>query len=305
MSARYVVNQPVVLTVSFTVAGTATDPTAVSLVVTDPAGTASTYTYALAQITKTSTGIYTKTVTADSVGVWSYVWTGTGTAADVQDGTFTVYDDVPLNYLYATLDELKAEKGISDVADDSTLQISLGAASRQIDGACGWRFWKDSVLTARYFTPDNPKCLYLLDETPADGIATATGLTVELDNDDSGTYETNLTVNTDFVLVPRNAQAAVPLRPYTEIELTGVNYWFPRSSYNRATVKITAKWGWPAIPDDIKKACLIQAQQLAKSKDAAFGVAALAAIDGAGMRAQAWNPLALELIRPYRRPGLG
>ena len=48
MADRLVVGDTVTLTNTFKVSGTATDPTTISLVVTDPAGTATTYTYAAA-----------------------------------------------------------------------------------------------------------------------------------------------------------------------------------------------------------------------------------------------------------------
>lgn len=208
---------------------------------------------------------------------------------------------------YCTLTELKAEKGISDTTDDSILEASINAASRMIDGVCGQRFWQDSTLTARTFYPTSAGFLDLLDvDSDGAAISTATGLAVALDLNDVGTYGTTLASGTDFVLEPTNAATRTPVWPYTSLRLTGVNgYWFLPSAYHRPTVQITAKWGWPAIPDDVHKACLIQSQQLADAKNAAFGVAALAAIDGAGMRAQAWNPLAYALLRPYMRPAIG
>jgi hypothetical protein len=57
---------------------TATDPTTVVLKVQNPTGTVSTYTYALAEVTKSSTGIYYKGVPMAPSGRWLYQWTGTG-----------------------------------------------------------------------------------------------------------------------------------------------------------------------------------------------------------------------------------
>ena len=96
MSDRFVVGDTVTLTNTFAVSGVATDPTTVSLVVTDPTGTATSYTYAGGTITKSSTGLYTKNITASTVGLWSYTWTGTGTAADVENGSFTVEATAPI-----------------------------------------------------------------------------------------------------------------------------------------------------------------------------------------------------------------
>ena len=58
------------LTNTFAVSGVATDPTTVTLAITDPTGTTTTYTYAAAEITKDSTGVYHKDITCSSAGVW-------------------------------------------------------------------------------------------------------------------------------------------------------------------------------------------------------------------------------------------
>lgn len=69
------------LTGTFTVDGVATDPTTVTLKVQEPDGTETTYTYALATVTKVSTGVYRKDITIDESGYWYYRWEGTGTVA--------------------------------------------------------------------------------------------------------------------------------------------------------------------------------------------------------------------------------
>lgn len=142
MADRLVVGDTVTLTNTFKVSGTATDPTTISLVVTDPAGTATTYTYAGATITRSSTGVYTKNITASTAGIWSYTWTGTGAAADVENGVFEVSPTQPtagdpLDVL--TLYEAKEELGIglSDTSKDGVLARKITAVSQRLDQACG------------------------------------------------------------------------------------------------------------------------------------------------------------------------
>ena len=72
------------LKATFTVSGTKTDPTTITLEVKDPSGNTDTYTYADATITKDGTGVYSKTVTFDEAGWWTYEWTGTGTVIAVE-----------------------------------------------------------------------------------------------------------------------------------------------------------------------------------------------------------------------------
>lgn len=212
---------------------------------------------------------------------------------------------VTLTNAYATKEQVKAAKGISDSVDDDIINIAINAASRQIDGKCGQRFWQDATVQTRTYVPTQSDWLDLLDTDDAAGISTTTGLLVDLDTADSGSYSQALTNGTDFYLEPLNAAKRTPVWPYTELRLSGLNYLFGRSAYGRALVRITAKFGWPAVPDDITQACIIQAQMLANSKNASMGFAALAAIDGAGMRALGWHPMAAALIGPYVRPAVG
>lgn len=90
MSNIYAPNNAVRMSVAFTVAGVATDPTAVSLTVRDPASVSTTYTYAAAQITKDSTGNYHKDVTVTTVGGWTFSFAGTGAVVAQGEGTFNV-----------------------------------------------------------------------------------------------------------------------------------------------------------------------------------------------------------------------
>ena len=142
MADRFVVGDTVTLTNTFAVSGVATDPTTVSLVVTDPTGTATSYTYAGGTITKSSTGLYTKNITASAAGLWSYTWTGTGTAADVADGTFEVHVVAPGtagSTDVLSLLEAKRAVGIDqdNTVHDEVVRMLVTAVSGQLDELCG------------------------------------------------------------------------------------------------------------------------------------------------------------------------
>lgn len=66
------------LSAAFTVSGTATNPTTITLLVKPPSGVLATYTYA-SDITRDSTGNYHYDLTFDAAGYWLYQWYGTGT----------------------------------------------------------------------------------------------------------------------------------------------------------------------------------------------------------------------------------
>lgn len=86
----YDVGDLVRLSSAFVVSSVATDPTTVTLALRKPSGTALSYTYGAAQITKDSVGNYHKDISVDDTGVWAYKWTGTGTCETVEEGRFLV-----------------------------------------------------------------------------------------------------------------------------------------------------------------------------------------------------------------------
>lgn len=75
---------------SFYVSSALTDPTTITLQVMAPSGTTTAYTYALAQVTKSGTGVYYKDVTFDVEGTWKYRWVGTGTCIAATEGEVEV-----------------------------------------------------------------------------------------------------------------------------------------------------------------------------------------------------------------------
>jgi hypothetical protein len=70
-----------------------TDPTTVTLKVKDPSGNVTTYTYANAEITKSATGIYTKSITIDEGGKWTFGYIATGTVATAETIVITARPD--------------------------------------------------------------------------------------------------------------------------------------------------------------------------------------------------------------------
>jgi len=76
-------------------AGTATDPTTLTLTVKPGDGTAVSYTYAAGEITKDSVGNYHKdyTVPSGTGGTVYYKFTATGTAIGMEPGSFAVRND--------------------------------------------------------------------------------------------------------------------------------------------------------------------------------------------------------------------
>ncbi len=203
---------------------------------------------------------------------------------------------------YSTLTQVKSVAQVRGAEDDETIELAINAASRMIDAYCGWRFWQDPTVVARTFEVEDEDELYFAYEPAGDGISTATGLIVKLDNDGDGVFEQTLTIGTDFVLKPFNALARYPAWPYTELVLIN-SVVFPSLVDDRPGVQVTAKWGFPAVPDDVTSACVLLARDLYKEmKSAPFGIADFG---GDGPIRVGAHRTARMLLDPYRKASVG
>lgn len=72
----YNIGTAVQVSVTFSASSTNTDPTTVTLEITDPSG--NTDTYSTTDLTNSAVGVYSKTVTPDEAGYWKYRFSGTG-----------------------------------------------------------------------------------------------------------------------------------------------------------------------------------------------------------------------------------
>jgi len=90
-STTFTIGQVVQLKATFKNLATAlVDPTTVALAFIDPSGNTTTVTYAMAEITKASTGVYTYNLTLDEAGTFYYRWYSTGTGAGASQGQLVV-----------------------------------------------------------------------------------------------------------------------------------------------------------------------------------------------------------------------
>jgi len=278
------------LTNTFEVSDVATDPTTVSLVITDPSGTATTYTYALAEITKDSTGVYHKDIPCSTAGTWQYVWIGTGTATDVVAGTWSVVSTTLLN-LYCTPEMLKSRAGITDNHDDFEILGACRAVSRWIDEQYCERFFYRLTAT-KTFNAVDWYCLKVPD------LVSVT--TLKTDEDGDGVFETTWTADVDYQLLPVNAATELEPKPYDEIKAIGSKL-FP-VVYGRGVrtnrVQIAGVWGWPAVPAPVTEAAKILSGDYLKLGGMAFGVAGYG--EYGAVRARMSNP-AMEMLNAYRK----
>lgn len=196
--------------------------------------------------------------------------------------------------LYIDLDTFRAsiDRGEADTSRDSYLYACLTAASRGIDDYCGRYFYQDDTATARTYRTrgrvDASDCdgeLLLVDD-----IATAAGLIVEVSNDG-----TTWTAVTDFDVEPENALAKG--RPINALRCRGGRW----SNYRH--VRVTAFWGWPAIPAQVVQATQIQAKRLYKRRDSPEGV--LGNSEWGVVRLSRVDPDVQALLAPFVLPVVG
>ncbi|WP_262420700.1 head-tail connector protein [Micromonospora aurantiaca (nom. illeg.)] len=253
----------------------------VTVVVTRPDGTLLSPAPA---VSRSSLGVYDASFLADTAGQWAWTWTATGLVDDVTHGSVDVGDPAPPTYIPLSL--LKDSLGITttDTARDVLLRQKLAAACRSIDDHCGRFFYRGrAVITrsmpaaGRLLDDNNPDGLLLL----VDDIADTTGLVVQVRTSRTGAW----TTFTDF-------EPEEPVRPGWPV--TGLRgNWTSRSR-----VRITARPGWPAVPDTVAEAALLQASRLNKRKDTPEGVFGSADWGGAVRMARV-DPDVATLLVPF------
>jgi hypothetical protein len=173
---------------------------------------------------------------------------------------------------YATLTQIKNYMSISDNTDNDLLEDLIESASRSIDRIANRRFYLDTTASARLYRAYSDIFVYV------DDIGTTSSLVVALDINGNGTYTKTLTLNQDYILDPLTASSLG--RPFTQLTMvSNTETWpiFPGLTQNglRPGVQVTAKWGWPSVPDDVNMACLILSADLYKRKDAPGGILGL------------------------------
>ncbi len=91
MANDYIKNNVVRISIAFTVASVATDPTIVTCYIKDPTSVLTTYVYGTNnQLVKDSTGNYHVDIFASIAGNWWYRFEGTGTVISANENEFIV-----------------------------------------------------------------------------------------------------------------------------------------------------------------------------------------------------------------------
>jgi hypothetical protein len=187
---------------------------------------------------------------------------------------------------YATLIDVKNALRITDALDDQMIETAIESASRMIDGYSARTFYNSGTAVRNFAATDDLNCII------DDAISVTT---VESTDEIGDTYiQWKLT---DYQLEPLNARSDGLYMPYTGIRAVN-DYTFPVVD-QQALVRVTATWGWPAVPVAIKQATIIQASRLFKRLDSPLGVAGFGDM-GAIRVGRYLDPDVEQLVMPYR-----
>jgi len=189
---------------------------------------------------------------------------------------------------YATLASLKRARKIplSDTADDDAMRDALEQASRAIDDRCGRAFSLDPVASARILrargrvvADDDGDRLLVPDIGVEPTLIEASG--------DRASW----TTITGWFTGPDDRGAEQAITDITRDRSTWSDRWY----------RITAQWGWPAVPKPIINAALLLANRRFVRLDSPEGVSGWAQ-EGA-IRVSRFDPDIEDLVSPYVLPG--
>lgn len=159
--------------------------------------------------------------------------------------------------------KIKSEK----IDQEDNLKDAINSASGEIEKHCNRQFQKADTATARVYAPKSEYRVVV------DDFWTTDGLVVEVDTLGDGTFSTVVPAS-DYELNPANGVVDGQTGwPYWEINFL-VD---PLPTYHRrfGIVRVTAKWGWAAVPEAVRQATVIIAAETYQLKDAPFGTAGM------------------------------
>ncbi|PXY21126.1 hypothetical protein [Prauserella muralis] len=178
---------------------------------------------------------------------------------------------------------------LDTASDDDEIDDVLDEVSEEIESHTGRQFNDAGSATLRRFYREDAELVYV------DDFHTTAGLVIATDEDDDGVAETTWSAS-DYQLEPLNGVVeGQPGWPFWTIRAVG-DKRFPLA--RRATVHVTAQWGWAAVPPRVVQACKILAAETLKLRDAPLGVAGFGDFGVVRVRD---NPKAANKLAPLVR----
>ena len=184
---------------------------------------------------------------------------------------------------YATIQQVKDALRVTDAIDDSLIELSIEAASREIDAYCQRVFY--STTATRTYTPDSSFLCSIDDLVSLTSLKTSTNTS----------WDTTWGAS-DYQLEPTNGISGGLTQPYNRIRAVNL-FTFPVLTVPEVTVQVTGVFGWSAVPMDVRIACILQAQRLFKRFDSPLGVVGMG--DLGSIRVSRVDSDVQALLAPY------
>ncbi len=157
---------------------------------------------------------------------------------------------------YVTVAQLKEYlRNEKPTEDDSFYEDAIETAEMVLDNECQRRFIVATTSTARLYVP--PECGTVLRVHDCTAVASIS---------ENGSAVSS----SDYQLEPVNALSwSGETVPYQQVRRKAGVVWY--SSFEEATVSVTATWGWAAIPPQIIESCKIAAKAVIDGRDLRYG----------------------------------
>lgn len=190
---------------------------------------------------------------------------------------------------YISAADLREYSQITNPYDDVLLLTVGKAVSRRIEQHCNRQFNDAGSATARVFTP-------MGNRIETDEFHTSSGLIVQVDRGDDGTYEETVTSGY-YRLEPVNGVVDGQTGwPYRRIVMRSTYYGLPCGP----SVQVTARWGWSAVPDIVTEAVKIQCLAVLDARNSPGGEMGTGDYV-ATVRSKQLDPRVRMLLEPYVR----
>lgn len=199
---------------------------------------------------------------------------------------------------YASTEELHGWIEIPpDGVDDDELVICLTASENAVDAYAGWRFDTAAAEQRFFMVPDS-----CYDSATVDPFIAGSITAFDVDTTGDGTYDEDWTAETVEYHPVNGTMGGITGWPHTAILPIDDSAW-PRRQRNHQ-IRITADWGWSAVPEDVKLATLILASRLHSRRKSREGVAGF---EGAGVVRldRGEDRDVAMLLMPYSNPARG
>lgn len=189
--------------------------------------------------------------------------------------------------------DLKTHLAISGTQHDTIVTNAVNGANQSVVQFLG-RDPSEKVAagseTARVYYPRSSHLAVV------DDFHDTTNLVVETDEGDDGTFETTW-ASTDFQLEPLNQRENGITVPHYRIRAVESRL-FPTWN-RRASVQITAAWGWDSVPDAVFESTLLKAARLFHRKDSPQGAAGFT--EFGAVRLTSNDGDIVDNLKPFRR----